>query len=251
MLTRFVDIRNELIQASSDNEGSIPINRSTAFSTKVKKSATILSEINTTTVNLQTRYYTLANCRDDIDFLMQNIEEAEPDERLFNCSLGDSYLKVDTELSNNPDFESGVVKIQRRKADTMTGEEKRATSALLKPGIAVSTTASVRKGATMREKYNKRRKVDPNYKYMCTDFILGSAAAVERLWSSAKHILSNERSKLKPLVFEAIMFLKYNERFWGEQLVAEAMRNPISERTRTIILELNAQSAILFNGNEE
>jgi hypothetical protein len=40
----------------------------------------------------------------------------------------------------------------------------------------------------------------------------GSAAEAELVWSMAGHVLSEHRASLSPLVFELIMYLKYNSR---------------------------------------
>ena len=62
-----------------------------------------------------------------------------------------------------------------------------------------------------------------NSVYGNIDFILGSAAEVERLWSLAKHILEDDRrGMMSEDMFEALLFLKVNRRFWNEQNVAEA-----------------------------
>lgn len=98
MLPRYSRIRDELIQASGDDDGSLPINCSVQFASKVKKTAARLSEINETTVNLQTRCYTLEKCRGGIDSLLQNITEAEPNVLHFLCSVRDSYIKMDNSL---------------------------------------------------------------------------------------------------------------------------------------------------------
>lgn len=141
-------------------------------------------------------------------------------------------------------FGSGAVQIPRNEAGSMTEEENQATKGLMKPTTESRESNDVATGASMREKYNKRPKIDANNKYMCADFILGSAAEVERVWSPAKYVLSNERRKLKPHMFEEILFLKFNERFCGPQLVAQAMRIPVSERTQSLMQELGTQSAM-------
>ena len=50
--------------------------------------------------------------------------------------------------------------------------------------------------------------------YMNVDFICGSAAEVERLWSIAKHILSSTRSRMTPHLLQALIFLKVNHEYW-------------------------------------
>ena len=42
------------------------------------------------------------------------------------------------------------------------------------------------------------------------------------MWSSAGHVMTNARSGMSPIVFEAIMYLKYNVRLWSLQDVVEA-----------------------------
>jgi hypothetical protein len=46
---------------------------------------------------------------------------------------------------------------------------------------------------------------------------------MERVWSHAAFILLKERMNMNPILFEAIMFLKYNKYYWGRELVYEAM----------------------------
>ncbi len=55
--------------------------------------------------------------------------------------------------------------------------------------------------------------------------ILGSAAEVERLWSAAKHVMTVDRARLSPLVFECIMYLKYNDDLWGLEEVIDANKH--------------------------
>ncbi len=50
----------------------------------------------------------------------------------------------------------------------------------------------------------------------------GSAAEVERVWSMAGHVLTKHRSSMSPLVFEIIMYLKYNSCLWGLADLVEA-----------------------------
>ena len=58
--------------------------------------------------------------------------------------------------------------------------------------------------------------------YKNVDFICGSAAEVERLWSICKYILSNVRSRLTPNLFEALIFLKLNRDYWDASSVQVA-----------------------------
>lgn len=85
---------------------------------------------------------------------------------------------------------------------------------------------------------NKRRKFDDNDQFISADFVLGSVAEVDRIWSIEKYILSNARNRLNPHIFEALLSLKYNRHFWGDKLVALAISSPILEKRKTILVNL-------------
>jgi hypothetical protein len=54
--------------------------------------------------------------------------------------------------------------------------------------------------------------------------MLGTFASIERLFSSAKSVMTDRRNRLGTLLFEAIMFLKTNRSLWDSRLVAEAAK---------------------------
>ena len=60
--------------------------------------------------------------------------------------------------------------------------------------------------------------------YVNCDFILGSAAEIERVWSLAELVLRKARCKMSPLLMEAMLMLKYNKSFWNKSTVALALR---------------------------
>ena len=60
-----------------------------------------------------------------------------------------------------------------------------------------------------------------------------SAAEIERILSTARRILTWERSKMSPIVFEVIMFLKYNRRLWGLSEVVAANKRRQGKRPNT------------------
>ena len=81
--------------------------------------------------------------------------------------------------------------------------------------------------------------------YKNVDFICGSAAEVERLWSIAKYILTDNRSRMTPAMFESLLFLKTNEEYWDMSMVMEAytrVRNDIPN---------NRVTAMMTEDNEE
>ena len=74
-----------------------------------------------------------------------------------------------------------------------------------------------------RVKRNKRRRLNRQEKYRKCEFILGSVAEVERLWSIAKNVRTVNRRRMTPILFESILFLKVNHRYWDQVLVSASM----------------------------
>ena len=68
--------------------------------------------------------------------------------------------------------------------------------------------------------YQERREF--NHKYGNLDFILGSAAVVERLWSIADKLIDGNRNSTSPFLMEALLFLRENRSYWDLHLVCEA-----------------------------
>ena len=60
-------------------------------------------------------------------------------------------------------------------------------------------------------------------KYRDCDSILDSNAIVKRVFSMAKNVLSENRRRITPELFQAILFLKLNERLWDVDLVSRAI----------------------------
>ena len=65
-----------------------------------------------------------------------------------------------------------------------------------------------------KRKSSELESTDVRSKYHNLDCIGGSAAEVERFWSEAKFVLNDHRDKMSPIVFEALMFLKFNQQYW-------------------------------------
>jgi hypothetical protein len=63
----------------------------------------------------------------------------------------------------------------------------------------------------------------PRDQYINLDVIPGTSVNCERLFSVAKHILTDTRKNTSPLLFEALMFLKLNRNLWNHHSVGKAM----------------------------
>ena len=149
-------------------------------------------------------------------------------------------------VGNNYDtckyFIRAVIKVQQGKEDTLTSEEAETIvkwkissdePVALDVGPQASGLSEYDRMNLERQQKNKSRaqsiivdsKYDPALKYC----VLGSSAEVERVWSMAGHVLVDARSSMSPLIFELIMYLKYNKRLWDINDVVKANRNRLSE----------------------
>ncbi len=106
---------------------------------------------------------------------------------LYGCRLGSKYIANNSAIVESPIFERSVVKIQKGKAEELTEEEKLSVTFLRKDDAPKSFVSQAAMSMTMSERMAKKRKViSSRYEYVACDFILGSVAKVERLWSIAK-----------------------------------------------------------------
>ena len=55
------------------------------------------------------------------------------------------------------------------------------------------------------------------------DFIIGSTAEIERIWSISKNIQRNNRRSMERILFEALIFLKVNRSYWNIESVQAAL----------------------------
>lgn len=190
MLTQFVRIRNEVLKESLDDHGSIPIDRGAQFFNKVKKRSVMLPKINLVTKIFLTRHRTFSVCRGHIDILLESISRASnrSDARLFHCTLGDEYLRIGSHISTNPAFETGVVQTEQKKAKSLSQQEKRAVKDQLWECSGEIPDDDQETKFSIKEMLHKKRKTDVTENYISSDFILGSTADVEWVWSTAKSI---------------------------------------------------------------
>ncbi len=156
-------------------------------------------------------------------------QKRKPGSRLYQCGLGLEYIASDSGIVSSPAFEAGVVKIQSGNENEPNRQEKLAVSCLLRHQSTVCIDDNTAKiddtTMPMEQQLRKKRKVEEGSTYIDCRFILGSVSEIERMWSRAKYVLSDQRSRLTPELFEAILFLKLNSRFWNPLLVSKAYKN--------------------------
>eukprot|EP00171_Calliarthron_tuberculosum_P012024 IDg12024t1 len=218
MLRRFATIREQLLAVADTSGATVTIDRRQVFKRQVEAYVKMLHEIDT------------------------NREESGS--HWWGCKLRNKHIAIDATTAPNAIFEQGVVKIQRCREAAMTVNEKNACRKLLLENV---TDGVGLEGESIlnRISENKRRCINKQTKYINCDFIIGSVAEVERLWSIAGNILCDNRMRMTPLLFEALVFLKVNKKYWDLNLVRKAMQNARSDRVQGRIAEENELTGLL------
>lgn len=140
------------------------------------------------------------------------------------------HIASDATIVTHPSFERGVVKLLRGEEERLTRDEKRALTALMKPGeTGINTTDNderIAPAILMAGRLSKRRNIQQcSSRYIDPSFMLGSVVGAERLWSVAKKILTDNRQLMPPQLFEAFLFIKVNDRFWYALIVSAAYKS--------------------------
>lgn len=136
-------------------------------------------------------------------------------------------------------FVTAVLKIQRNDKMSLNTREKKALKDC--GALLVQDTANMETPTEPPRKKFKdvlKKKKEDRVEVSCSKYVAavkeavkGSGAEVERLWSHAGHVMTKDRSSMSPLVFEAIMYLKYNRRLWNLTDVVEANKRRKSQST--------------------
>ena len=250
MMEKYLRIRQQLITAAVDDDTNLDVDTSAAFKRKAEKILAVFQDINMVALSLQTRSYTLASCRRDLDELLTECSEGHTnqDSNWYQRKLPGTYILRNSAKLPDPHFVSGIIKIQNNQLLHLTPEEKTACERVRNQGHEEeegdnTDIESLARRLKIRMKKRKAGVLESSRlsPYINVNFICGSAAEVERLWSIAKYILSNTRSRLTPNLFQALMFLKINQEYWDcrsvQQAYTEARKQAQSERVKKMMEE--------------
>ena len=146
-------------------------------------------------------------------------------------------LDADDALVRYPDFDSAVVKVLNGVEDHLTHSEADSIRRFLKPapeGEAVVDTQDALSYAD-RILSSKRRKVsDKSSRYESLSCVLPTSNIAERLFSTAKNILTDSRKHMHPSNFEMIIFLRANKTYWNLNTLT-ASRYLLSSKRKSIV----------------
>ena len=247
-LSRFLSIREKLIEVDNNPLGEIPIDPTPMFASKVEKYEQLLKQINTVTTKLQKKDLPLSSCRDILEILWDTIQQrsSKRESIFFRCTLENNYIKPNARIVHSVLFESAVSKLQNGKDHLLTEDERETVECLKKK----KNTKDVLQESEIEgddedcmETLLKRRKTEKKQsgEYVNASFIVGTVVAVEQLWSVAKYVLSEHRRRMSPQMFEAILFLKSNDRLWDAKLVSDAVHAIRSAKTQNRMMQDNLQ----------
>jgi hypothetical protein len=189
--------------------------------TQAGRSFTMLKIV---TKELQHKGITLLEVRDLFDAVLEDDRFTDAFER----TIGE-----DSTLIKNPAFESGILRLTADPNTTLQSREAEACKKLLIPTAQeeeadeneepMSLQQKLEQRAQKRKESSKKPVATGRY-YDPSKFICATSNCCERLFSEAKYILVPHRSAMSPILFEALLFLKKNKRFWCLDLVSKAMK---------------------------
>eukprot|EP00171_Calliarthron_tuberculosum_P009475 IDg9475t1 len=236
VIQRFNRIYDELRNVAEQEHSSVAMNLTSEFKTNAQRCEKQLRQIELITRYLQRKHLSVSDYRMALDKLLQKVATKKdvPSSSFFGCKLGTSHISQTADIVKDKAFLSGVIKIQRKECDTLSDSERLACRKLLSEAAVQSNTENDDDSGDddiiteiTKERENK---VDGSGSYINADFVLGSVAEVERLWSVLRRLLPDYRKSCAPILAEALLFLKINASYWDLSLVCKAMSKVQSDR---------------------
>ena len=90
----------------------------------------------------------------------------------------------------------------------------------------------------------KEHKLNNTDEYGNCDFVFRSAAVVERLWSVGNNILEDKRMRTTPVLFEAILLLRFNHCLWDLSTVRDAIMMVRNDRVQNRLDEVAVEEKL-------
>jgi hypothetical protein len=146
------------------------------------------------------------------------------------------YLADDAKIVEDKLFESSVMAIA--KGLPLSDTQREAAIPLLKPvqnkraneeesgDCSIDQEANLSYSQKLQRQLKRQKRSllnDGPADYICLDILPGTSVTCERLFSTAKFILSDTRKRTSPSLFEALLLLKVNSTHWDVFSVGEAM----------------------------
>jgi hypothetical protein len=116
------------------------------------------------------------------------------------------HLRADSDIVNNPDFEKGIVKIQRGEA--LSAAEELAVKMFKRPNAAATPEGA---HINYAEMFKKKQKMS---EYLRTEHVLVDSNICERCFSQARRFMHYLRAHMDPSSLELLLFLHCNKDLW-------------------------------------
>jgi len=189
-----------------------------------------LKELETISLGLQSEDTRLHLARFTFESLIESMKYD-----IMRHHLSKDY--VTKPLSKN--FESAIIKIQRREEHLMNDAERESVFKLLKEEGTDSQRELNFDNELTFESIKKRAKIGSHEtisNYIDCSFIEPTSNIAERLFSRVRKVWTEDRKRMLPSTLEVVMILKYNKQLWDVDTITKARKNP---RKSEIIVELN------------
>ena len=190
-----------------------------------------LKGIQQATKLLQKNDCKLEGVRDIFDELIKDHPEME------------EYLAPDSNIVESGNFETGIVKVQCGREDSLTAAEKAAISCfrLVNPQETQQPQAATALSLEERINRAKRMRLVGTTQYIGLNWIPATSDLVERFFSQAKLVLSDLRKGMSPITFESIMFLKMHLQLWSHPEFVRGALNGSNEAEELIVNHVNSE----------
>lgn len=241
MCARFFRIQSEL----SAVDDLIPLIPSLYEVDTLCKGFKHLSIFNDLTIMLQKEGITFLRVREIFDTILEDYPELS------------GHLGPASSIIVDVAFEMAVTKIA--KGQVLSEEERECVKRLLRQEDEFEAGNSFNDEAdegghelSYLQKFEariKKRKLNDDdiaSQYINLGVLAGTSVSCERLFSAAKHILTDTRKCTSPAVFEAILLLKVNRSEWDVHSMGRAMGQTIGTR-----LTVNADADIIIDSDTD
>ena len=197
------------------------------FNNALKNYNKDLAKVHTCTSKLQTRLmpFNVSNV------IMNMITDAVNNSNNSDIQIGRLHSGQQSAKRTSPDFEAGIFKIQEGKKAELLECERYACRHVLVNAVEDNTAPAANVDDYLESLKKKPRLEDNDYGNV--SIFLGSCAEVERVWSFAKFILTNTQANMTPLMFETVLFLKYNWSYVTLDMVQRAITDVRTENFNT------------------
>lgn len=237
-----MEIYEELVKVYEHPDTNLDMDTSLNHFQKTEALFKLLQPLVYTATNLQSKHISITKARKLLNHIEHQVVPVL--ERDYNFFL--DTTKISPKFEINPRiydkdyevFEDAAIKLQKKKAADMSDRELFVSQKFIKDGyklvgsrIVRTSTDIVSDSDSDSEQVKDLRALmlesdeeDANAYYYDMSFVCASTAEVERLWSMCALILTHNRTRMTKDLFEALIYLRYNDNLWGKADVALAIK---------------------------